>query len=93
MRPPGGAGLLPLESDDGLTVVVAPRGMAARRIIQLIGDNPAAAPRFRLTSAERFTRFVMRTAGKALTARATDTLKSSWPLLSAASATGLGGTE
>ena len=85
------AGLLPLESDDGLTVVVAPRGAAARRIIQLIDDNPAAAARFRLTSGERFTRFVMRTAGTALTARATDTLKSNWPLLSAASETRLGG--
>ena len=85
------AGLLPLTSDDGLTVVVAPRGAAVRRIIQLIDGNPAAARRFRLTSGQRLTRFVMRTAGKALIARAADTLKNNWPLLSAASEIRLGG--
>ena len=86
-----GYGLLPLESDEGLTIVVAPRGAAVRRIMQMTEGNPAVAARFRLTSGERFTRFVMRTAGKALTTRAFDSLKNNWPLLSAASETRLGG--
>jgi cellulose synthase/poly-beta-1,6-N-acetylglucosamine synthase-like glycosyltransferase len=85
------AGLLPLTSDDGLAIVVAPRGTAARRIIQLIKNSPAFAPNFRLTSAERFDRFVVRHADKALAARASELLKHDWPLLSAASETRLGG--
>ncbi|HZL31004.1 MAG TPA: hypothetical protein VFC54_08080 [Pseudolabrys sp.] len=83
-------GLLPLSSDDGLVVVVAPRGASARRIVQLIDDDRATAARFRLTSSERFNRFVLRYAGKALTARASEALKQQWPMLSAASQTRLG---
>ena len=79
------SGLLPLVIDDGLTVVVAPRGTAARRILRLVEDNPDQAARFRLTSAERFNRFVIRCAGKALVTRAADKLKQEWPQLSAAS--------
>ncbi len=78
-------GLLPLAIDDGLTVVVAPRGTAARKILTLIDGDPAMAARFRLTTAERFNRFVLRGAGHAAVARASDTLKREWPMLSAAS--------
>ena len=78
------AGLLPLAVDDDLCLVVAPRGTAARRIMRLIEDNPARARRFRFTSAERLNRFVLRYAGKALAARASDQLKQTWPMLSAA---------
>jgi hypothetical protein len=78
------AGLLPLEVDGELYLVVAPRGTAARRIITMIEDSPALAVRFRLTSAEQLTRFVLRCAGGALTARASNDLKQAWPALSAA---------
>ena len=77
-------GLLPLAIDDALYLVVAPRGTAARRIIAMIGDQPARAQRFRFTSAERLNRFVLRCTGKALAARASDRLKQTWPVLSAA---------
>jgi hypothetical protein len=77
------AGMLPLAIDDKLTLVVAPRGGAARRILQLIEENPARARRFRFTSAERLNRFVLHHGGKAIAARATGALKQKWPMLSA----------
>jgi glycosyltransferase XagB len=78
------AGLLPLAIDDDLFLVVAPRGTAARQILRLIEENPARAQRFRFTSAKRLNRFVLRYAGKALVAGASDRLKETWPILSAA---------
>lgn len=78
------AGLLPLEIDGELSLVVAPRGTAVRRIIGLIGNNPELARRFRFTSATRLTRFVLRHAGRALSARAANDLKRTLPELSAA---------
>ena len=78
------AGLLPLAIDDELYLVVAPRGTAARRIIAMIEDTPARAQRFRFTSAERLNRFVMRYAGTALAARASQQLRQTWPMLAAA---------
>ena len=56
-------GLLPLATDDGTVIVVAPRGATVRRIIGLIGETPGMAKRFRFTTAERFARFVLRGAG------------------------------
>ncbi len=78
------AGMLPLALDDDLCLVVAPRGAAARQIMRLIEDSPARARRFRFTSAERLNRFVLRNTGKALAARASNRLKQTWPMLSAA---------
>ena len=63
--------------------MVAPRGCASRRIWQLIEENPARAQRFRFTSAERLSRFVLRHDGKAIAARAAGHLKKTWPMLSA----------
>lgn len=80
----GAAGLLPLTVDDSLYLVVAPRGNAARQILRLIEDNPSLARQFRFTTAERLNRFVLRCAGKALIARASDQLRQKWPALSAA---------
>ena len=80
----GAAGLLPLTVGDDLCLVVAPRGVAARQIIGMIEANPAQALRFRFTSAECLNHFVMRCAGKALAARASNQIKQTWPLLSAA---------
>jgi cellulose synthase/poly-beta-1,6-N-acetylglucosamine synthase-like glycosyltransferase len=83
-------GLLPLAAEEALadssfTIVIAPRGIAARNIVRLIEQDPAAARRFRFTSAERFNRFVMRYAGNAIAARASHRLQQTWPLMSAAS--------
>jgi hypothetical protein len=78
------AGLLPLAEDGELYLVVAPRGIAARRIVAMIEGDPALAARFRFTSTERLTRFVLHYAGSALSARASSGLKQAWPALSAA---------
>ena len=78
------AGILPLLGDDGLALVVAPRGMAARRIAGWIAENRALARRFRFTSAERLNHFVLRYGGEAIAARAAGELKRAWPVLSAA---------
>lgn len=77
-------GLLPLTVDDEPFVVIAPRGVAARRLIAMIEGDPTLVRRFRFTSAERLTRFVVRYAGNALTAHACEQLKQTWPMLSAA---------
>jgi hypothetical protein len=78
------AGLLPLTFEDDLCLAVAPRGLAARRIVALIDDNPDLTRRFRFTSAERLNHFVLRCAGATLAAHASDGLKRTWPALSAA---------
>jgi len=77
-------GLLPLATDDGIVIVVAPLGAAVRRIIGLIGETPGMAKRFRFTTAERFARFVLRGAGARIAANATETLRRDRPMLSAA---------
>ena len=76
-------GLLQLADGNDLTIVVAPRGLAVRRLIALLRDKPALARRFRFTTAERLNRFVLRHAGAAITARATDRLRETYPELSA----------
>jgi len=78
-----GMGLLPFMTEGQFSVVVAPRGTAARRIVAMIEARPELARRFRLTSAKRLSRFVLRYAGAALSARACEQLKLSWPVLSA----------
>jgi hypothetical protein len=77
-------GLLPLTIDGDISVAVAPRGLATRRLLQAIKENPSLAPYFRFTSAERLNRIVLRHVNTALGARATVTLKRTWPTLSAA---------
>jgi cellulose synthase/poly-beta-1,6-N-acetylglucosamine synthase-like glycosyltransferase len=76
-------GLLPLSGADDLVLVVAPRERAARRLVTMLRGNPALARRFRFTTSERLNRFVLHHAGKALTARATDHLRQTYPALSA----------
>lgn len=78
------AGLIPLATDDGLTLVLAPRGIAARRIVQIAASDPIWPRRFRFTTRERLVRFVLRNAGATLVARACDRLKNEMPLFSAA---------
>ncbi len=76
-------GLLQLIDGDDLALVVAPRGFAVRRLIALLREEPALASRFRFTTAERLNRFVLRHAGRALAARATERLRETYPDLSA----------
>ncbi|MDP2296174.1 MAG: hypothetical protein Q8M24_12025 [Pseudolabrys sp.] len=83
-------GLLPIDADGGIAYVVAPRGVAARKIQAMIADTPDAAARFRFTTTERFNRFVLRGAGVRLAENASEALKQKWPALSAASPYRLG---
>lgn len=76
-------GLLPLSDNGELVLVVAPRGLAARRLITILESDPALAQRFRFTTGERLSRFVLRQAGEAVAARATNRLKQTFPALSA----------
>jgi hypothetical protein len=78
------AGMVPLTLGEELCLVVAPPGEAVRRIVALIEDNATLRLRFRFTSAECMTRFVFRSCKDHIAARATDTLKTTWPALSAA---------
>ncbi|MGA8292977.1 MAG: glycosyltransferase family 2 protein [Rhodoplanes sp.] len=78
------AGLLPLTENDELTLVVAPRGVAARRLYTIISGAPELRRRIRLTSSERLAGFVYRNGGVALGERAAFGLSTSRPLFSAA---------
>ncbi|MGA7425049.1 MAG: glycosyltransferase family 2 protein [Rhodoplanes sp.] len=78
------AGLLPLTENDELTLVVAPRGVAARRLYTIISGAPELRRRIRLTSSERLAGFVYRNGGVALGERAAFGLSISRPLFSAA---------
>lgn len=77
-------GLLPVGTNGALSLVLAPRGIAARRIAQLATNDPDWPKRFRFTSGERLVGFILRHAGNALTARARDRLKHDMPIFSAA---------
>jgi cellulose synthase/poly-beta-1,6-N-acetylglucosamine synthase-like glycosyltransferase len=78
------AGVLPLMVGGKLHFVVATRGLAARRIGELVGDKDDFARKIRFTTARRLNSFVFRHASAALTARACTGLKRKWPALSAA---------
>ncbi|MFN3656751.1 MAG: glycosyltransferase family 2 protein [Pseudolabrys sp.] len=78
-------GLLPLLTDgEEAGIVVAPRGIAARRIVELVAGDPAWARQLRLTSGDRMTRFILRGTGRTLAARAAEDLRRQAPDLSAA---------
>jgi len=79
-------GLLPLNTKDGHVLVLAPRGIAARRMVQIAADKPGWPKRFRFTTRERLVRFALRTARAALVTRACHRLKNEMPLFSAAAA-------
>jgi cellulose synthase/poly-beta-1,6-N-acetylglucosamine synthase-like glycosyltransferase len=78
------AGLLPLIPNAALTLVVAPRGVAARRLYKIIDGAPELRRRIRLTSSERLAGFVHRNASGALGKRAAFGLLTSRPVFSAA---------
>jgi cellulose synthase/poly-beta-1,6-N-acetylglucosamine synthase-like glycosyltransferase len=77
-------GLLPLTIGEEFCLAVAPRGAAVRQIIRLIAGDPDLTRKFRFTSAERLTRFVLRYGARRIGAKATEHLKATWPKLSAA---------
>ncbi|MGZ8390962.1 MAG: glycosyltransferase, partial [Rhodoplanes sp.] len=78
------AGLLPLIREGELALVVAPRGVAARRLCTAVNGSPELRRRIRLTTAERLARFVDRNAAAPLGRLAAFGLLTRRPDLSAA---------
>ena len=56
--------MLPLTVGGELYLVVAPRGLATRRIMAVVDDRPELARRIRFTTSERLTAFVFRHGGR-----------------------------
>ena len=75
-------GLLPLEIDGELSWIVAPRGLASRRLVA--GPYPIARDTMRLTSARRLRQFVIHHGADELANRAAEGLRKARPELSAA---------
>ncbi|MBS0533963.1 MAG: glycosyltransferase [Proteobacteria bacterium] len=90
-----GSGLLPLVNDTsaGTVIVLAPRGTAARGLIGLIQRDATSRSRFRLTTPQRFNRFLLRVGRDALARHASESLKDHWPALSAFSRRGFSRTS
>ena len=78
------AGLLPLRLSSDFVWVVAPRGVAARRLIGLVRLHPALRERLRLTTAARITRFANRHGSRSVGLLAADGLRTAKPQFSAA---------
>ncbi|TAK48523.1 MAG: hypothetical protein EPO23_07815 [Xanthobacteraceae bacterium] len=78
------SGLLPLRYGPELVWVVAPRGLAARRLADLMAAAPELAGRLRLTTTLRIDGFIQTLGRSALARRAADGLRERRPDLSAA---------
>jgi hypothetical protein len=78
-------GILPLVVNGETIHVVAPRGIATRRLLLLERSNPKLRRQLRVTSTWRLNRFVLRNCGTAWGTRAADALRTATPQLSAAS--------
>jgi len=78
------AGILPVMMAGRLVYVVAPRGIAALRMFQLLHDHPSLRSRFRVTSSWRLRAFVLHHRSVALGVRAAAALRTAAPEFSAA---------
>lgn len=76
-------GLLPIEDNELVHLVVAPRGTAARRLSALIMHARQGLPRMRFTTSARLTSFLLRCGCTALAESATHGLEQKWAWLSA----------
>ena len=77
-------GILPLWTAGEVTFVVAPRGIAARKIAEFVADTPHLRFRFRVTSVAALHRFVMQHGHPAVADHAAESLRRASPVLSAA---------
>jgi hypothetical protein len=78
------AGILPFMIAGRLTFIVAPRGTAARRMLEFARRYSGLRFRFRVTSAQRLQDYILRHCGRALGRRAAYALRSAAPEFSAA---------
>lgn len=79
------AGLLPLKGRSGPVLAVAPRGLAARRLIDLMRARPFLRNVICLTGSESLRHYALRHARQAVAVQAADALRQIRPDLSAAS--------
>jgi cellulose synthase/poly-beta-1,6-N-acetylglucosamine synthase-like glycosyltransferase len=77
-------GILTLYDKETLTLVIAPRGLAARRIATALRASPALARTIRFTTGECLNRFVLRHAAAALVDHAVHALGRRWSSMTAA---------
>ncbi len=77
------AGILPVEVDGALQFVVAPRDLAARRLISFLADRPHVRSRIRITTGDRLARFARHHGAAALGQRAAELLRLQYPEFSA----------
>lgn len=77
-------GILPLRAGDETAWVIAPRGAAVRRLIELIENSPELARKVRFTTAERLRRFVFEHAEAEIGELAASSLARRQSMLSAA---------
>lgn len=80
------AGLLPLWIDHELVLVIAPRIIAARRLASCLHRDHPMSRRLRFTTARRLNAFVMGHGGPMMALSASNALKATYPMLSAAPA-------
>jgi cellulose synthase/poly-beta-1,6-N-acetylglucosamine synthase-like glycosyltransferase len=78
------AGIVPVRIGGELVYAVAPRGTAARRLMELMAQDPRWRRRIRLTTTEHLKHFVGRHCGHAIGDRATNLLHAAMPQMSAA---------
>jgi cellulose synthase/poly-beta-1,6-N-acetylglucosamine synthase-like glycosyltransferase len=76
-------GILPMIVAGDLKFVVAPRALAARKLIEAVRSGSELATRIRLTTADRLQQFVARHGARALAHRASQGLREARPDLSA----------
>lgn len=76
-------GMLQLSIDGELHLIIAPRELTIRRLIETLQRNSKARHRVRLTTNERLARFVTRHASRLIGYRAAEALRSEKPTLSA----------
>ena len=78
-----GAGMLPIAGRDGIKIVVAPRELTVRRLLEKRRAGSDLATRIRLTSGARISRFAARHSKRAIAYKAAEALRAERPALSA----------
>jgi cellulose synthase/poly-beta-1,6-N-acetylglucosamine synthase-like glycosyltransferase len=78
------AGILPIRIGGEMFYVVAPRGVGARRLMELSTQDPRWGRLIRLTTSEHLKRFVERHCAETIGTRATELLQAAMPRMSAA---------
>ena len=76
-------GILPINVAGNLSFVIAPRALAARRLLETLQSGSDLAERIRVTTAERLQKFVAQHGAQAMAQRTAEALREARPDLSA----------